>query len=207
MLISQYLGFSSRLDRQPLSFVLWHNSAIVCGEQIWVFQAGSVFEKEGLVLIWKPKQTEGLDSVGFTRLVSYSSHFHFGFKINYSRGTLPKCLQTQNSPKRPMQTLPFQLSSPKTPISQEILFVIKDLQHCFGSFFVICTCRKVYRIRSGWIPTRRMKLECASLCIPRHLKADLSNFLDLLVWWMCTSCSPISFTVWEKNRRCYPNPV
>lgn len=35
---------------------------------------------------------------------------------------------------------------------------------------------------------------------PRHLKADLSNFLDLLVWWICTSCSPISFTVWERKK-------
>lgn len=51
-----------------------------------------------------------------------------------------------------------------------------------------------------------MKLECARLCIPRHLKADLSNFLDLLVWWMCTSCSPISFAVWEKNCRRSPKP-
>lgn len=135
-------GFLLDQIRQRLTFVLWLDAAIVCGEQIWGFHVGSVFNSKIKKREWslsvKPKQTKGLESVAFTRLFSYCSHFHFVFKMNYSRGTLPKCSQTQNSPKRPMQALPFQLGSPKSNLSGDFICDKRFTALFLCSFFFWC---------------------------------------------------------------------
>ncbi len=109
----------------------------------------------------------------------------------------PNVSRHKTPPKDQCRLFLFSLAL-QNPISGEILFVIKDLQHCFCSFFAICTC-EVHRIRSGWIPTWRRSWNVQASASPRHLKADLSNFLDLLVWWICTSCSPDLFHSLRKE--------
>lgn len=89
----------------------------------------------------------------------------------------PNVSRHKSLPKDQCRLFLFSLAL-QNPVSQEILFVIKDLQHCFFSlffffllvFFAICTC-EVHRTRSGWIPTWRRNWNVLASASPPTFKS------------------------------------
>lgn len=139
-----------------------------------------------MILIVKSKRRENgvkmscqsklkvLAAATFTQIFSYCSHFNLSMNINYSRSTLPQMLADTNLSPKTCGVL-FLFSLALQIHSQVLLFVIKDLQHCFRpGFFLIFRFSEVYHVPYG-----AQILECASLCIPRTFKADISHFPEL----------------------------
>ena len=134
MLISRYLV---RLDRQQLSFVLWHNSAIVCGEQIWAFHLGSNFN--GQIKIGNGRNLSSQSKLKvwnmFLLLCVFLivAIFIFVSKWVIAEAHFPNVCRYKILPKG----LPIQLDCPKLSLSEDFI-CDRDLLHCFVLF--LCEC-------------------------------------------------------------------
>lgn len=118
----------------------------------------------------------------------------------------PNVIQNTNVSKEQCRIFLFN-SALQNPVLWGGLFSDKRFTASFCLFFFffssrclrggICTCGRTFI--QVCIPTCRMKVECASLCIPLMFKADLSKFF--LTCW-CDECAlPVPQTVSQSEKR------